>query len=248
MELNYGILPGFGSATKPQEGLRLFALSAGQARYPGAFGYQDPGFLGDNSTFDKGYTCGNPQGFPKSSACGSTEQPHDGVALDLEIRVPTNAKSFSFQFKFFTYEFPVYVCQMYNDTFAMLMDPSPQAPSDPMWPDVAFESTSNGSQNVISVNNKSFLKYCTAGSTGYDCSLGESGLAGSGFEGHGASEWLQSTVPIPVTAQGGGTIRLRLAIWDSSDGALDSTAVVDNIVFKADEGQLGTVIIDDPIQ
>ena len=114
---------------------------------------------------------------------------HDGVALDLEIRVPTNAKSFSFQFKFFTFEFPQFACQMYNDTFAMLMDPSPQDPADPMWPDVAFETTSNGSQNVISVNNKSFLKYCTAGSTGYDCSLGESGLAGSGFEGHGASEW-----------------------------------------------------------
>lgn len=114
MDLNYGILPGFGTATKPQEGLRLFALSSGQARYPGAFGYQDGGLFGATD-FDKGYTCADPWGFPKSSSCGSTQEAHDGVALDLEIRVPTNAKSFSFQFKFFTYEFPDYACKMYND-------------------------------------------------------------------------------------------------------------------------------------
>jgi hypothetical protein len=33
-------------------------------------------------------------------------QPHDGVALSLTLRVPTNARSFSLSENFFGYEYP----------------------------------------------------------------------------------------------------------------------------------------------
>jgi hypothetical protein len=36
---------------------------------------------------------------------------NDSVNLKLTIRVPTNARSFSYQFKFYSAEFPEYLCQ-----------------------------------------------------------------------------------------------------------------------------------------
>jgi hypothetical protein len=48
-------------------------------------------------------------------------------------------------------------------------------------------------------------------------------LQGSGFEGHAASSWLVNQANVPP----GGLIYLRIAIWDSSDGILDSTALLD---------------------
>ena len=43
--------------------------------------------------------------------------------LELEIRAPNNAESFSVDVNYFSREFPVYVCQ-YNDFFVMLLDSS----------------------------------------------------------------------------------------------------------------------------
>ncbi len=246
MNLNYGILPNFGAATQPFEGARLFALSSGQARAPG-----QPGFRPDLiREFDKQYQGAfprpadfgmpGPAWFPKNGSCGTTGQPHDGVALDLKIRVPTNAKSFSFQFRFFTYEYPMYVCQVFNDVFAVVMLPSPMASGDPMYPDIAFETKPGGVKNVIGVNNTTFLTECTKGTSGfnYPNCHGEAQLAGSGFEGHAASAWLRNLAPVTP----GSVISLRFAIWDSEDGILDSTAVVDDFKWRAEEGQLGTVV------
>jgi hypothetical protein len=235
--LNFGLLPAFGGATTPFEGQRLFALSSGQARAPGQPGFS-PQFQ-DN--FDKGYTSAFPQGFPKQGTCGTTGQPHDGVALDLKIRVPTNAKSFSFQFRFFTSEYPQFTCQIYNDVFAVLMDPSPLPPNNPMFPNIAFEKTAGGQLNVIGVNNQSFLTACvqTPQAPGYVNCKGEADLQGTGFEGHAASAWLRSLSPVTP----GSIVNLRIAIWDSSDGVFDSTVVMDDFRWRAEEGQVGTVIV-----
>jgi hypothetical protein len=234
--LNFGLLPAFGAATTPFEGQRFFALSSGQARAPGQAGY----LAQFQNNFDKGYTSAFPLGFPKNGTCGTTGTPHDGVALDLKIRVPTNAKSFSFQFRFFTSEYPQFTCQVYNDIFAVLMDPSPLPANHPMFPNIAFEKTAGGQLNVIGVNNQSFLTACTQSpqAPGYVNCQGQADLQGTGFEGHAASAWLRSLSPVTP----GGIIHLRFAIWDSSDGVFDSTVVVDDFRWRAEEGQVGTVI------
>ena len=241
MELNYGIVPNFGPKTVPQGGHSIFVLSAGEARAPGQAGYDAASVC----SFDKGYSDGYPSGFPKSGSCGTQGDPHDGVALDIEIRVPTNAHTMTFNFRFFTCEYPVFVCEVYNDIFAVLMNPSPLPMTDSMWPDIAFEAKGMA-KNVIGVNNESFLTACTKGAAmqgNYANCKGEGDLAGSGFETHAASAWLQSQVPVNA----GQKIQLRLAIWDSQDGVLDSTAAVDNFQFTADQGTgVGTVIVPNP--
>jgi len=118
--LGHGVLSAFGTNVNVQGGKKMLALSSGTARQP-----TDPGYM-DVGGFDKMYTSGSPQGFPKESpACpGSlTGQPHDGTALEVVIRVPSNAKGFSFDFDFFTYEWPGWVCSTYNDFFVALLTP-----------------------------------------------------------------------------------------------------------------------------
>ena len=237
MNLNYGILPNFGPNTAPFEGTRILGLSSGQARAPGQAGYEQ----GVDGQFDKQYSSNYPIGFPKNGSCGTTGQPHDGVALDYRIRVPTNARSFSFQFRFFTYEYPVYVCEMYNDVFAVLMSPNPLPNTDPMYPDIAFEQVGM-TRNVIGVNNQSFLTACQKGTTmfPYPNCVGEKDLMGSGFEGHGASAWLRNIAPVGP----GTTIDLRFAIWDSADGIFDSSVVIDDFRWRVEEGTLQTIQTD----
>jgi hypothetical protein len=68
----------------------------------------------------------------------------------------------------------------------------------------------------------------------YDCPLGIAELSGTGFDivedqfspaPHAATGWLRTRAP--VTA--GGILRIRFAIWDSADGNLDSTVLIDGL-------------------
>ena len=219
--VGHGILKVFGS-NKAQEGAAMLALSSGTARAPSDPGYQDV------AGYDKGYTSGTPAGYPKESpACPGvhTGEAHDGAALELTIRVPTNAKSFSLQENFFTYEFPDYICSTYNDFYVATL--SPQVPTLPDG-NIAFDQQGN----PISVNN-SLLQVCSprvANGKTFPCPLGPSSLQGTGFDESAATGWLQTTAPVKP----GDTITLRLVIWDSGDGALDSTVLVDKFAWSAD--------------
>jgi hypothetical protein len=165
---------------------------------------------------------------------------HDGVALELEIRVPTNVKSFEISENFFTLEFPGYVCSKFNDWFVIDMSPKVPAYVDG---NVAFD----GAGNPISVNS-SLLQVCKAQTTNgrtYDCPLGVADLKDTGFDGyddpfsaapHAATGWLVTKAPVVP----GAIVKLRLAIWDSSDGNLDSTVLLDDFKWKAEVGQ-GTI-------
>jgi hypothetical protein len=246
-----GILPNFGSATPPQEGKSLFALSSGIARAPGQAGAPKNACTNDAEHSKKS---NYPAGFPKAGACGTTGDAMDAIALDMRLRAPANAKGFKIRFKFFTCEYPEWVCDEYNDVFAILMSPSPLEAGDVMTDsnnelaDIAFESTAAGAKNVIGVNNTSFLTACTKYGYGdlkkYTSCKGESGLAGSGFSDHAASSWLTTTVPLPTFAPGADRVfDLRFAIWDSADQALDSSAVVDGFEWETEAPEdTGTVI------
>ena len=216
-----GILEKLG-VNVPQMGASMLVLSSGSAREP-----NDPDY--DSSSNTKGYTHGTPDGYPKESpACPgvTTGQAQDGVALEVKIRVPSNAKSFSYQQNFFTWEYPVYICNRYNDFFVTMMDPPPPGLDDG---NIAFDQDTN----PISVNN-SLLQVCSPGThkgKTFDCPLGTDPLQGTGFEGHAGTGWLTTSAPVDP----GSEITLRFAIWDSGDGALDSTVLIDDFKFSVEE-------------
>ena len=53
-------------------------------------------------------------------------------------------------------------------------------------------------------------------------------LSGTGFEGHGATGWLRTSISTQPEDTDDQEIILLFAIWDSGDGILDSSVVLDN--------------------
>ncbi len=54
-------------------------------------------------------------------ACPAATSINDAVRLHLKLRAPADAQSFSFDFRFFTHEYPYYLCTIYNDMFAAIL-------------------------------------------------------------------------------------------------------------------------------
>ena len=250
--LGHGLLKGFGPNVHPQEGKALLALSSGTARQP-----NDPGYQSVNG-YDKGYVTGAPTGYPKMSpACPMvmTGEPHDSAGLLVKIKSPTNAKSLKFNLNFYTYEWPDYICSPFNDFFVAMMTPVPKGQPDG---NISFDSKGN----LISVN-AGFLEVCGCDSTGgapcmttgapFACTLGRKQLLGTGFddindmtgsaENSAATGWLATTSPIQKP---GSEISLLFAVWDSSDGILDSTILLDNFIFDVNGADTTTAPVDVP--
>jgi hypothetical protein len=244
----HGILPAFGAAITPREGANLGVLSTGYAMVcddPSATavctgaGTGDPYFKGQQTAMDPAPGAA-PPGYPKSSpACMAGTTANDTMGVTLQIKVPKNISGLSFDFDFYSSEWPEYACTLYNDEFVAWLQ------SD-AWLgnvgdlNVAFDTMGN----VISVNTP-FLNRCTPNTpTGCDgtvtgtstCSAGPDELQGTGFynlgtycttqsTGGGSTGWLTTTAPV----QGGETITLQLIIWDTQDQFWDSSVLVDNL-------------------
>ncbi len=227
----HGLLVGFGPNVHPQQGQHVLALSTGAARQP-----TDPDWVDE---LEKKYQSAAPPGYPKAlPACPgvTTGTPNDGTSLELTLAVPPGKTGFSYAFDFLSHEWPGYVCSEYADAFLALLSPAPVGLPDG---NVMFDP----SGNYVSVA-ASFLDVCgcqggppcLAGQDGqpkktYACSLGTSGLVGTGFDGaapndtiHGATGWMLTTSPVTV----GTNVTLRFTVYDSGDGKLDSTALVDD--------------------
>jgi hypothetical protein len=237
--LGHGNLSGFGTNVTVQAGQRLLALSSGTARDPSDPAYEDVG------GFDKGYTSGHPQGFPKESpSCPgvTTGSPHDATGLEVKIRVPTNAVGFEYDQKFYTYEWPAYVCSQYNDFFVAMLTPTPVGQTDG---NIAFDSLGNPiniNNDLLEVCGCTSGPPCAAGGQSFTCSLGVTDLAGTGFETHAATGWLTTRVPV----QGGSEITIRFAAYDSADGIQDSTVLLDNWRWLSTGAPAGPVTIAKP--
>lgn len=239
--LGHGFLDDFGPNVDVREGERLLILSSGAARRP-----EDPGYE-DVNGFDKQYVGDFEVGFPKESpSCPGTitGEVHDPVGVEIVIRTPSNATGFSFDFDFYTYEWPNFVCNSYNDFFIAILEPYPPGQTDG---NVSYD----GLGNPISVNN-ALLNVCgcegnppspcSAGPLTYACPFGNTALIGTGFgfdttidgSNHAATGWLRTTAPV----EGGSEVHLRFAVHDSQDGVLDSTSLVDNFKWVAKPGTM----------
>lgn len=240
----HAIMSDFGPANPPQEGKSMLVLSSGTARKEG-----DPDYVSRN--FDKSYVSNAPFGFPKESpACPgvTTKTPHDATGLELEIKPPTNAQAIKFDFHFFTWEWPQYICTNFNDFFVAIMEPFPPNQFDG---NISFDMGGN----PISVN-AAFLESCgcPAGPpcfappnnpmpVTYNCTQGTALLQGTPFSqdtiagwSNGSTGWLRTTAPVTP----GKTFKIRFVTYDSSDGNVDSLTLIDNWQWSAKPGSVIT--------
>ena len=147
--------------------------------------------------------------------CSSTIQDQfnqGGSANDYtEIRVvatvpPTN-NSLSYDFAFFSTEYPAYYGSTYNDMYIGWLE------SESWTGNISFDDQGN----PISLN-AGFLDFRD------DNGTGAPELAGTCMKRHAGTKWLSSTAPVTPGEQ----ITLVLAIFDLSDSILDSYVFLDN--------------------
>jgi hypothetical protein len=254
----HAILGGFGSVIKPREGANLGVLSSGYANMcddanPGAScsgsGQGDPYFKGAQAGMTGPGTA--PPGYPKSTAeCPVLPSVNDTIGVTLQIRVPNNAQGFSFDFDFYSGEWPEYVCTEYNDSFVAWLNSTAWAGTGNDL-NISFDSMNN----PVSVNN-GFFDRCTANTTTgcmgsksgtAACGGGPSELQGTGFynlgnycgaqsTGGGATGWLTTKAPV----KGGEVITLQFIIWDTGDQNWDSSVLVDNLTWYGTAQTTGT--------
>jgi hypothetical protein len=243
-----GILDNFGPSVNVQKGERMLGLSSGHARRP-----SDPDACGGGTCSIAGFGQA-PPGFPQDvPGCSGSSSINDDVGLELKIRAPTNATGYKFYFKFYSIEFPEWVCTSYNDQFIALVSPPPMGSING---NISFDSAANPvSVNVAffdvcdpnGIGNFASVCGCKAPPNPY-CPSGTAELQGNGFDGGwgdaGGTSWLQTAAPILP----GEEFTIRYAIWDTGDSALDSSVVIDGFEWLATGGTItvGTTPIPDP--
>jgi hypothetical protein len=241
-----------------REGRRLLVLSTGVARDARASDYTpDCDTFGVPRTVD-GWAGGAkpPKGFPPTeSSCpsgtdaGAAPKAFNDVVLELTLRVPTNARSFSFDSFFLTQEYPDFVCSPYNDFFVVLVDPAPSGHADG---NVLFDA--EGDTIGVNTGLLAVCKEAAAGRVARDvpCDEGPDLLKDTGFGagesrcatkfttdrdiGGAGTGWLHTDVPV----KSGKVISLRFVLWDSEDPLLDSTVLLDNFQWSLDAPRIGT--------
>jgi hypothetical protein len=169
--------------------------------------------------------------------CGATTCPvgsgaNDSTNIHLVIRVPTNAKSFSYDFRFFSAEYQSWQCTDFNDYYlAMLTSTAMGIPADHQ---ISFDANNN----PVSVNNGFFQDCGGNGKNCGTCPFGTGPLAGTGFDqvSGGATEWL--TTQAPVTP--GETMTLDLMVFDVSDHILDTLVLLDNFRWSPQTSTVNT--------
>jgi hypothetical protein len=219
-----GLIDTFGPNVPPRFGQRMLGLSSGHARsasQPNACGSLSCTVLGGGTA---------PPGFPQNVPnCPVGSAINDDIGLEVQLRAPTNASGYAFEFTFYTFEYPEWVCDLYNDQFIALVTPPPMGA---IGGNISFDSMAN----PVSVN-VAFFEVCAG------CTLGTAELQGTGFDvwnDAGATGWLVTQAPI----DGGEEFTIRFAIWDTQDALWDSTVMIDNFQWIADSGMpidVGTV-------
>lgn len=246
----HAVLTAFGNVLKPKAGSSFLAFSTGSVTEPGDLSVNNETSSGAP---DDWFQANGGTNFPDAPSCqgglinqgGDPGQPpvNDPVMLELMIRAPKNAAAFGVGVYFISSEFPQYVCQ-YNDFFVMLLD-------------TAFVSTDQNMQNPSdkniardSLNNPLGINLAKSGlfnvccpRNAYPSCVDDNELKGTAFtpnqcpsgimgtvtmeSAHGATGWLEvrgNIVP-------GEDFKLRMAIWDTKDHALDSMVILDNFTW-----------------
>jgi hypothetical protein len=259
-DVQVGVLAAYGTNVAPKKYATMAALSSGTARAPSDPDYVHPQNgtqAGQIGNYNAGHESGVPPVWlanqtppgvvPSPANCAACTSPNctkafDSVNLKVKIRVPTNALSFSYNFKFYSSEFPEYVCKPtssgFNDFFlALLTSTEPSIPADK---NIAFDS----GMNEVSVNN-GFLDVCfpPPASPPGTCPQGTLELDGNGMGGWGlnlkdggGTVWLTNDAPIVP----GETMEIEFIIWDAEDHNVDSLVLLDNFRWDIDPSPVGT--------
>lgn len=145
---------------------------------------------------------------------------NDLAFLSLSAVVPENTFGFTYDFAFFSVEYPVYYQSQFNDMYVAWLE------SEGWTGNISFDEFGS----PISLN-AGFLDYKDAPNpTDCPAPCEAPELAGTAAQGHAGTRWLTSNAPVVP----GETIEVYFAIFDLSDTALDSAVMLDNWLWTCE--------------
>jgi hypothetical protein len=142
----------------------------------------------------------------------------DYTELRIAGEPPGSATSLSFDFAFFSAEYPGYADSQFNDMFVAWVE------SESWTGNITFDDAGEA------ITQKSEL-VSLRDDMGDDPSL-----AGTCMRGHTGSPWLRTTAPLPQ----GEEVTVVFAIFDLADSIVDSYAFLDNVSFGCED-------VDEPV-
>jgi hypothetical protein len=272
------IRPAFGGTTV-RAGQSFVVLSTGNAAAPGQtnpsyVAFQGGRVINTSSAMPADWLAANNNNLPNAPGCpepngGLVAQ--DPIMLELEIRVPSNAKSFKLSTNFLSSEYPEWTCSPFNDFFVVLLDSQWNGqPANPADKNLAVYTSPTMQKYPVGVNlahgNTGLFTVCQNGATGCAGDVsgtintcistaelvgtgmdvlnpapafnGDPGYCGTNNQAGGGTGWLVTQGNV----KGGEVIKLRIALWDTSDGYYDSIAIIDNFEWSVEAAEPGTVI------
>lgn len=145
---------------------------------------------------------------------------NDLAFMSLTAVVPENTFGFTYDFAFFSVEYPGFYQTQYNDMYVAWLE------SEGWTGNVSFDELGA----PISLN-AGFLDFKDAPNI-YDCPAPCEApeLAGTAAQGHAGTRWLTSNAPVVP----GETIEVYFAIFDLADTALDSAVMLDNWLWTCE--------------
>jgi hypothetical protein len=255
------IRPQFGTNIAPQEGQRIAVFSTGAASYPGApapnyVAFQQGLNTNTQSAAPADWVAANGGSFPNAPGCaiaGGTTA-YNPVMFKVQVRVPTNANSFSVKMYFFSAEYPEYTCTAFNDFFVTLVNSTdPENPADK---NIAIYQSGNNTWpvgvNLVKAASGLFSQ-CLNGTisqcgvpSAYNGCVGSTELVGTGFNVNasacgyngytgGGTGWL--TMSGNVTP--GEIMDIRFVIWDTADQFWDSVVLLDDWQWSVQASEPG---------
>ena len=231
----------------PREGDKVVILSTGVAQEWTSVGTNistviDGGALPDlpapmtrTPVSAGGQTCADNPALVGTGDCSNTvetQYSQGGVANDLTYlsfttEVPANTHGFTYDFAFFSVEYPQWYQTEYNDMYVAWLE------SEGWTGNISFDEFGS----PISLN-AGFLDFKDAPNI-YDCPAPCEApeLAGTAAQDHAGTRWLTTSAPVVP----GETIQMYFAIFDLSDSAWDSGVLLDNFLWTCDGGPPVTI-------
>jgi hypothetical protein len=153
----------------------------------------------------------------------------DVTILQIDLAVPEGNNCLSFDFRFLSREWPVFVDSKYNDAFIA---------------EIGVSTWTTSGSSIIAPNNFAFDpngNVVSINATG-PALMNAANAAGTPFSSYGASAVVRARTPINSGAQ-----VLYLSIFDQGDQILDSVVFLDNLItFSADPSACTLGVVDVP--
>ncbi|MCA9660244.1 MAG: choice-of-anchor L domain-containing protein [Myxococcales bacterium] len=143
-----------------------------------------------------------------------TGDPNDKLWFTFKTVVPPLVESYSFNFAYFSSEWPTYVNTQFNDLL------------------IAWQTSEAYTGNVTFIGDQPLTVTSLNGYLGSDGYSGnEPQLQGTGFESHAGSDWFGANQNVVA----GETLHMTFMIADMGDSILATLAILDNFHWNCEE-------------